>query len=125
MKAIAWAGALAPFAALANIANAAGISSITNPGLPSSPITDIGQGVGFVCLMLGWVFIVLIVMAVAFVLFAAFSYLTAGGDTEKVAKANKSLLFAAVAIIIGLIAKGVPSIVAGLFGAGANSLNGC
>jgi hypothetical protein len=123
-KIVSWAGVLAPFAALTNVANAQ-ITQIPYSPLPASPITSVGGGIGFICFLLGWAFILLIVLAVVFVLFAAFSYLTAGGDTEKVAKANKSLLFAAIAIVIGLIAKGVPSLVATLFGAGAGALNGC
>ena len=127
-KVASWVGAFAPFVALMNIANAApaaGITEVPYSPLPSSPITSVGGGVGFICYLLGWAFTLLIVLAVVFVLFAAFSYLTAGGDTEKVAKANKSLMFAAVAIVIGLIAKGVPSLVATLFGAGGGALNGC
>lgn len=48
---------------------------------------------------------VLIVLAAAFIIWAAFNYLTAGGNPEKVEAATKMIVYAAVAIGIGLLAK--------------------
>jgi len=52
-----------------------------------------------------------------FILYAAFIYLTAGGDPEKVKTASNQLIYAAVAIAVALVAQGIRFIVAQLVGA--------
>ena len=61
--------------------------------------------------LIGWLTALLIILAVVFIIWAAFIYLTAGGDTEKVGKANKMLIYAAVAIAIALLSQGIVFIV--------------
>jgi hypothetical protein len=56
-------------------------------------------------------FIILMLLAVLFIIWAAFKYLTAGGDPENVETAQRMLLYAVIAIVIGLLAKSVPLIV--------------
>jgi hypothetical protein len=63
-----------------------------------------------------WVFIILLVLAVLFIIMAAFSYLTAGGDEEKVAKAHQKIIYSVVALAVAFLAKGVSFIVAQLLG---------
>jgi formate-dependent nitrite reductase membrane component NrfD len=60
-------------------------------------------------------FTFLIVLAIVFVLVAAFKYLTAAGDPEKVKSASHTLIYAAVAVVIAILAKGVPLIIGSLF----------
>ncbi|MDP2629743.1 MAG: pilin [Candidatus Harrisonbacteria bacterium] len=62
---------------------------------------DILQSVG------NWLFTFLLILAVIMILIAAFKYLFSGGG-EKVAEANRMLIFAAVAIAVGLLAAGIP-----------------
>lgn len=50
-------------------------------------------------------------MAVLFIIFAAFTYLTAGGDPAKVKKANNQLIYAVVAVAVALIAYGIETLV--------------
>jgi threonine/homoserine/homoserine lactone efflux protein len=57
------------------------------------------------------IFTLLMIAAIAFILYAAFKYLTAMGDAAKVQEAHRALLWAAVAIAVALIATGVRSIV--------------
>jgi hypothetical protein len=57
------------------------------------------------------IFTVLMIVAVILILIAAFHYLTAAGDPTKVKKAHDMLIYAAVAIAVGLIAKGITFIV--------------
>ena len=64
-----------------------------------------------------WAFYFLIVLAVIFVIVAAFKYLTAAGDPEKVKAAGATLLYAAVAIGVALLAKAVPLVVGSFVGA--------
>src|SRR3989344_1106012 len=67
--------------------------------------------------LLNWMFTILMTVAVTFILYAAFVYLTAGGDPEKVKTASNQLIYAAVAIAVALVAKGIRFIVEQLVGA--------
>ncbi len=84
-------------------------------GLPSATQTQVGTDVNgivrFVCILFNYVFLALLLAAVAFVLLAAYRYLTAAGDPAKITTANKTLIFAAVAIAVALLARAVPVIV--------------
>ncbi|MBI3589314.1 MAG: hypothetical protein HY093_02780 [Candidatus Liptonbacteria bacterium] len=64
--------------------------------------------------------VVLIILAVIFVIMAAFKYLTAGGDAEKVSAANKQILYAAIAVAVGLLARAVPFIVQSIIANGVD-----
>ena len=75
------------------------------------------------CPIAGVMFGILIVVTIIVVIWAAFTYLTAGGDTEKVRTANKMLLYAAIAVLVGLVAKGFPHVVGSFVG--ASSFDGC
>jgi hypothetical protein len=67
-------------------------------------------------MLAGWAFAFLVVIAILFILWAAFNYLTAQGDPEKVGKANQALLFSAVAIAVAILAKAIPALVGSLLG---------
>ena len=67
-------------------------------------------------MIINWIFWLLIVLTIIFVLIAAFKYLTAGGDPEKVKSAGSTLLYAAIAVVVALIAKGLPLIVSSFIG---------
>jgi hypothetical protein len=56
-------------------------------------------------------FIILMLLAVLFVIWAAFKYLTSGGNPENVEIAQRMLMYAVIAIVIGLLAESVPMIV--------------
>ena len=101
--------------------------------VPAAPITapnsinsinQIAGNAGIVCVIINWIFWLLIVLVIIFVLRAAFSYLTAAGDPEKVKTASHMLLYAAVAVIVALIAKGLPLIVSTFIGGGLTGV-GC
>jgi uncharacterized membrane protein len=90
-------------------------------------INSIGQitgNSGIICVIINWIFWLLIVFTIIFVLYAAFLYLTAAGDPEKVKAASHTLLYAAVAVVVALIAKGLPMIVSGFIGGGLTGV-GC
>lgn len=107
-----------PFAALAQIPP----SPVTAP----STIANINQllNAASVCAIVNWVFWLIIVFSIIFTLVAAFKYLTAGGDPEKVRAAGSTLLYVVVAVVVALIAKGLPLIVSGFVGGGLVS-TGC
>lgn len=58
-----------------------------------------------------WFYLIFFILAVYFLLVAAFNYLTAGGDPEKIKKAHGSLLWSFVAIVVALISVGAAQII--------------
>ena len=103
---------VAPFFALAQIND-----------LPQSNINSIGGLQSLICRIAGFVFGFLIILAIVYVLVAAFRYLTAGGDPEKITKANHTLIYAAVAVAVAVLARAVPLIAGNLVG--GNLGQGC
>jgi hypothetical protein len=89
-----------------------------NPGAPPQGHISSLQGVlNTVCIVFDWAFYFLVALAVIFIIVAAFKYLTAAGDPEKVKGAGSTLLYAAVAVGVALLARAVPLIVASFLGA--------
>jgi hypothetical protein len=93
-----------------------GVAGTSNT--PTTNITSLQSVLQLFCVVFGWAFYFLIIVAVIFILFAAFKYLTAGGDPENVKKAGSMLLYAAVAIGVALLAKAIPAIIGTFLGAG-------
>lgn len=69
------------------------------------------------CRIINFVFAALIFLTIFFVALAAYKYLTSAGDPDKVSEANKELLYAAVAIVVGLLSRALPSIIGTIVGA--------
>lgn len=86
-------------------------------------ITTFSQLMTRVCNLMNVLFTVLVVIAVIFVLFAAYRYLTAAGEAEKVKSANYQLLYAGIAIVIAILARGAPVVVANVVG--GETFQGC
>ena len=91
--------------------------AVTTQTLPTT-VTDIGGLLGKICDLANILFTVLLVVAIIYIIVAAFKYLTAGGEAEKVTEANHDILYAAIAVAIGIFAKVVPVIVANFFTTG-------
>ena len=68
------------------------------------------------CPIFNTMFSVFIILSTIIVVYAAYLYLASGGDTEKVSKATKTITYAAVGILVALVSKGFPIIVASFFG---------
>jgi hypothetical protein len=78
------------------------------------------------CPIIDTFFWALISISVVMALYAAYNYITAGDDTEKKTKARKILTYAAVGIVVALIAAGFPALVASLFpNSGASGYEVC
>ena len=58
-----------------------------------------------------WVYILFFILAVLFILWAAFTYLMAAGDEDKVKKAKDRLIYAIVAIVVAFLAVGFETII--------------
>ena len=97
---------------LINIIQAASDQVINS--IPKAPITNIDQTYGAVAAIVTWFINLFWILAVATVIYAAFLYLTAGGNEEKVTKAKKFLLYAVIAAVIALLATGIQAIVGNL-----------
>lgn len=98
-------------------------SPVAAPGTYNK-IEQITGAAGILCTTINWIFWLLIVLTIVFVLVAAFKYLTAAGDPEKVKAAGSTLLYAAIAVVVALIAKGLPLIVSSFIGGGL-AATGC
>ncbi len=68
-----------------------------------------GNGViSFVNQIGTWISFLFWGLAVIFIFYAAFKYLTAGGEEEKIKTANHTLIYAVIAIVVALFAYGLP-----------------
>ena len=81
------------------------------PGVNVVGPTTVGGLVDVVRGVVRWVYIIFFILAVLFILFAAFTYLMAGGEPEAVNKAKTQLIYAAVAIAVALLAVGFEQII--------------
>ena len=78
-----------------------------NPG----PITGFRDIVNLFTKAARWLYTIFFIVATMYILFAAYTYLTAGGDSTKVEKATKMIKNAVIAIVIALLASGVALII--------------
>jgi hypothetical protein len=78
--------------------------------------------------VLKWTYTVFFIIAVLYILFAAYAYLTAQADPEKIKSATNQIIYAAIAIAVALLAVGINAIVKSIIepsegsGAGGSSL---
>jgi phosphoglycerol transferase MdoB-like AlkP superfamily enzyme len=96
--------------ALSNVALAQQYGQQYTGIAPTGPGT-VGGLVGLLGQIVRWVYIIFFIIAVLFIILAAFSYLTAAGDEEKVKTAKNRIIYAAVAIIVALLAVGFEAII--------------
>lgn len=107
--------AFAPLSAFAEISGS-GIDQVVP--VPTKRL-EFGDFLDIVNTVIDWFFTILLVLSVVFILWAAFKYLTAGGDEEKIGAAHKILLWAVVAIAVALLSQGLVFIVQQLVGVNA------
>ena len=92
------------------------ILALGQPTAPTAHITSYQGVINLLGVIINWLFAILITLAVIFIIIAAFKYLTASGDPEKVKGANHSLIYAVVAIAVAIVAKAIPWLVASIIG---------
>ena len=94
---------------------------------PTNTVTSIESLLDRVCTVVNILFTVLLIAAVIMIILAAFNYLTASGDPEKVKSANHQLIYAVIAVAVGFFSKAIPIIVANFLstGAGGGGFVGC
>jgi len=64
--------------------------------------------------IVNWIFIALLIVAVALIAIAGFMWITAGGNAEKQGQAGKMILAAVIGIIIAVLARVIPGIITGI-----------
>jgi hypothetical protein len=107
-----------PLLVLAQAGPAKQPSNFTPP--PQSSISTVQAVLDEVCGVFDWMFYFLIALSVIFVVIAAYRYLTASGNPEKVKGATNTIIYAAIAVAVALLALAIPSIVANFLGASGN-----
>ncbi len=101
--------------------------AISGPGSPELPPVDevsFGTVSGVFCTVVGWFFTLLVLLAIIYVLWAAYNYLTSNGDEEKIKKANHMLFYAAIALIVAILSRGLPFFIAAMVGS-ESGIQGC
>lgn len=58
-----------------------------------------------------WLFLIIMAVSVVMIVLGGVIFMKSGGDPTELDKAKKQILFAAVGIVVALLAKAVPSIV--------------
>lgn len=94
------------------------------PPPPPQLFSDTGDVFNFIENIISFLFWIIMMFAVIFILWAAFNYLTAQGNPEKVQSAQKMLLYAVIAIVIALIARSVPAIIGSFVQSAAQNNSG-
>lgn len=107
-KIIAAALILSPFAVFAQ-------GGVTSP--PGAVVTSIGDIMRIVETAVNWAFSLLLILAVLFIFYSAWIYMTAGGELEAVTRAKKNLLYAVIGIVIALLARSIIALVRNFLGA--------
>ena len=81
------------------------------PKDPNAPIKEADDIINFFGGILKYIAIVFWILTVAAVFYSGYLYLLSGGNEEKTGKAKRMLLYAVIAIAIGLMAYGFPTLV--------------
>ena len=71
-----------------------------------------------------WLFVGFMLLAVVVIVLAGWQFITGGGAPESVSNARKKLLWAGVAVIIALMSRGIPVVVASILGVGGGGGGG-
>ncbi|GEM_PF-2316062 len=84
--------------------------------LPAGPQTK-AELLAILDTVVNWFFTIFIIIAIIFIILAAFQFITGGGDTAKISEARQKLIWATLGIIVALIAKGFPVVIRNILGA--------
>ena len=113
MKNILLVSALSALLPTTAIAQGSGISGPTTPPRVS---ISLAYALGILNNATGWLFSIFLILSVIFMIFAAFAYLTSGGEPEKVRSATRRLVFVLVALVVAYLSTSIPYLVQDLLG---------
>lgn len=63
--------------------------------------------IGLITRVTNWAYGILLVLAVLFIVYAAYLFLFSAGDTDRAEKAKKQIVYAVIAIAIAILARGI------------------
>lgn len=90
-----------------------------------SPITEASGFLSLLAKITQWTYTIFFIIAIIFILFAAFKYLTASGEEEAIKTVHRSIRYAVIAIAIALISVGATAIIDSFIrGSGAPATTG-
>lgn len=75
------------------------------------PVTSIKDVMDILTKIVNYMYTAFFIVAIGFILLAAFNYLTAQDDPEKIKSATRQIMWAAVAIAVALISVGANKII--------------
>ena len=84
-----------------------------------TPVNPLGEQTNIITIIdrvSQWALGLLLVLAAVFIIYAAYLYLTAAGNEENVGKAKNVIIYAAIAIAVGLLSRVIVFLVRGLIG---------
>lgn len=88
----------------------------TAPAFAQEPGPATKELLGILERLTNWMLALLLVTAGVFIIYAAYLYLTAMGDAEKIKQANRVILYAVISIAIALLAYVLIAIISALVG---------
>jgi len=83
---------------------------------PVNPLSEQTNIITIIDRVSQWALGLLLVLAAVFIIYAAYLYLTAAGNEENVGKAKNVIIYAAIAIAVGLLSRVIVFLVRGLIG---------
>ena len=98
------------------------LPSLALAQIPTDIIDEPGKIVGILNTVAGWLFTILFALAVVMIVYAAFLYLTAAGSPDRLTSAKKTLIYAIVAIVVALVAGGIPLLIESILTDSSNGL---
>lgn len=78
------------------------------------PLTTLGQATTATTNIVVWIYTIFWILAVGFVIWAAFTFMTASGDETKIGEAKTRLTYAVIASAVALLSMGIDLIVKSL-----------
>src|SRR3989344_3472828 len=105
--------AVSLFSLVLALAMAGSVSAIAP--IPTG-ITSAGGFVAAIEVLTDWLFVILTVVAVIFIVLAGLQFITGGGDPAALSAARTKLIWAAVGILVALLARGLPAAIQNLVG---------
>jgi len=81
-------------------------TSSSLPALPAGP-KDFGSMITIITTIARWMFGLLVALSIVFILYAAFLYVIAQGNDERIGTAKKILIYAVVGLVVGVLAGGI------------------
>lgn len=93
-------------------------ASILAQNQPTEPTVkgDLPYWLNIVRTVFRWIYTIILIIAIALGLYAAFLYLTSGGDAGKVKQASKYLIYAIIGLVVAVLAFSITRIVGSLIG---------